>query len=120
MPTVIQDSKHAKTRAQATIGPNGVMAVQNAGDSGSNPDASQALSQDNQEAFDEAMANQRLPSQQQELESRMREFFLHQNKDGQSRDQRFVHKGKYELDKVQGMDGYVSAQFVIFEIAIDF
>ena len=109
---LLQDSKHAKTCAQATIGPNGVMAVQDAGDPGSDPDASQAMSQHNQEAFDEAMANQRLPFKQQELECRMREFFLHQNKDiakdGQSRDQRFVHKGKLEPDKVQGMDGYVS------------
>ena len=106
---LLQDPKHAKTCVQATIGPNGVMAVQDARDPGADLDASQAMSQDNQEPFD---ATQRLPSKQQELERQMREFFLHQNKDiakdGQSRDQRFVHKGKFEPDKVQGMDGYVS------------
>ena len=49
---LLQDSKHAKTCAQATVGPNGVMAVQDAGDLGSDSDASQAMSQDNQAAFE--------------------------------------------------------------------
>ena len=67
---------------------------------------------DSQEALDEALRMRRLPSEVQDLVRRVREYLLHINKyiakDGQSRDQRFIHKGKYEPDKDVDKDGYVS------------
>ena len=89
-----------------TTGPNGIGTVESAGDP---EDATDSQDSHNQ-TFDELL--QRFPSQQTKLEQRAREFFLHHNrsvaKDGQGRDQRFIHKGKLEPEKKDDDHGYIS------------
>lgn len=81
------------------------MRVEEAGDP-----APTSPSQDTINTFDELL--HRLPTSQQQLECQARDFFLAKNKavakDGQGRDQRFVHKGVLEPAKMGNDDGYVS------------
>ena len=89
-----------------TTDPNGIGTVESTGDL---EDATGSQDSHNQ-TFDELL--QRFPSQQTELEQRAREFFLHHNrpvaKNGQGRDQPFIHKGKLEPEKKDDDDGYIS------------
>ena len=90
---------------QLTMGPDGPMTTQDAGEP-----TGTSTSTESQEAFDDAL--QRLPSKQQQLERDARAFFLSHNKsiakDGQGRDQRFVHKGEIDPNKLDSVDGYIS------------
>ena len=87
------------------MGPNGRMLIEEAGDP-----APISTSQDTIDMFDELL--HRLPTSQQQLERQAREFFLAKHrsiaKDGQGRDQRFVHRGVLEPAKTDSDDGYVS------------
>ena len=88
-----------------TVGPHGRTTVEEAGDP-----VDPCISLETQAQFDELL--HRLPTRQQKIQREAQEFFLAKNrsaaKDGQSRDQRFIHKGVLEPAKVADDDGYIS------------
>lgn len=90
---------------QYTIGPHGLTTTAEAGEP-----ASTSTPQDLQDQFEDTL--HRLPGPQAQLQRKAREFFMAKNrsvaKDGQARDQRFLHRGVLEPSKTDADDGYVS------------
>ncbi|DBA99810.1 TPA: hypothetical protein ACH3X1_013712 [Trebouxia sp. C0004] len=89
-----------------TVGPNGLGTTESAGDPGETPECQDT----NNQRFDALLRC--LPGQQPYFVQHVRERLSHHNKsiakDGQGRDQRFVHKGELEPDKQDNDDGYIS------------
>ncbi|DBA94585.1 TPA: hypothetical protein ACH3X1_002168 [Trebouxia sp. C0004] len=89
-----------------TVGPNGLGTTESAGDPGEPPECQDT----NNQRFDTLLRC--LPGQQPYFVQHIRERLSHHNKsvakDGQGRDQRFVHKGELEPDKQDNDDGYIS------------
>ncbi|DBA84189.1 TPA: hypothetical protein ACH3X1_006653 [Trebouxia sp. C0004] len=92
--------------AQMTVGPNGLGTTESAGDPGEPPECQDT----NNQRFDALLRC--LPGQQPYFVQHVRERLSHHNKsiakDGQGRDQRFVHKGELEPDTQDNDDGYIS------------
>lgn len=88
------------------LGPNGIATTENAGD----PRESLDCQGTNDQRSDVLL--HRHPSQQSKLVQYIQEHLTQRNKsiakDGQGRDQRFVHKGELDPDKQEHDAGYIS------------
>ncbi len=89
-----------------TEGPNGIGSTESAGDTRESPDCQGA----NDQRFDALLQCQQ--GQQPKLVQHIQEHLTQRNKaiakDGQGRDQRFVHKGELDPAKQEHDDGYIS------------